>query len=665
MASPITQDTIHHFAPADVPLRRTFADLGIRAVSTFGAAACRMLGPRVGGDFGILLYHRVTDDVAGVERATINVPPRQFEKQIRGLLNAGFVFWPLQRVLEHAERGDAIPPFVVVLTFDDGFECVYRNAWPVLRRLSVPATIFLATAYLGSSEPFPFDHWGLAHRKSIPASSYRPMTIAQCQELAASGLVEFGAHTHTHEDFRHRPDEFRADLEVNISELKKHFNQPQLSFAFPYGTPRLGFVNESLTRAARAVGVRCALTTHSSSVHIQDSRYAWGRFTVFRWDNGATLAAKLGGWYSWAPRLKDRLLGREIVATPTHETTLEGLAPLSPDNIETLPKPLVSVIVPTFNRATWLAEALLSLVGQKTDGKFEFEIVVCDNASTDGTADVVAKLARDSNVPIRYCYQHKAGDAPTRNFAIQQAVGDWLAFFDDDQLAPDNWLSELVKAAEETQGAIVGGAVQLELTDSERIKFGESVREAFRETNLYAQLQPYRRQDLPGTGNALVAKSVFKSIGNFDETFLNGGSDYDFFTRARASGFALWYSPKAIVRHRVDPRRLSPEYLRLDALSGGAEHAEQIDLKQHGVARVVVCGTARIGQALFLHAPLLLDAWLRHDSARALGRRTRLWRTEGYLRKCMALAAPRIFPQQRFFGSMSFRHGRPNSKVQP
>ncbi|MDA1016271.1 MAG: polysaccharide deacetylase family protein, partial [Planctomycetota bacterium] len=129
-------------------------------MSGFGAAACRMVGPRVGGQFGILLYHRIADEVSAVERPSINVPPRQFERQIRGLVQAGFVFWPLSRVLENAARGECVPPYVVVLTFDDGFEGVYLNAWPVLRELNVPATVFLATAYLGSEQPFPFDHWG-------------------------------------------------------------------------------------------------------------------------------------------------------------------------------------------------------------------------------------------------------------------------------------------------------------------------------------------------------------------------------------------------------------------------------------------------------------------------------------------------------------------------
>jgi glycosyltransferase involved in cell wall biosynthesis/peptidoglycan/xylan/chitin deacetylase (PgdA/CDA1 family) len=699
MASPITQQTLTRFAPADAVLRRTVSDWGIRAVSAFGSAACRMVGPRVGTQFGILLYHRIADEVVGIERPTINVSPRRFESQIRGLVQAGFVFWPLRRVLDCVARGEHIPPYVVVLTFDDGFEGVYRNAWPVLRELNVSATVFLATAYLGSEQPFPFDHWGQRNSRVVPSTAFRPLNIAQCRELAASGLIEFGAHTHTHEDFRHRPIAFRKDLETNIETLQKLFGRSDVTFAFPYGTPRLGYVDASLTNAARETGVRCALTTHSSLVKPGDSPFAWGRFTVFPWDNSKTLAAKLGGWYGWAPALKNRLLGRDrgeerltgrgkgesgkgkaesgVRSAKSHAST--GLLPLNSQpstlnpqlstlnpQLSTLNSQLstLSVIVPTFNRADWLADALHSLTRQQTDGRFEFEIVVCDNASTDNTASVVASVAESSMVPIRYCFQSKVGDAPTRNRALQEATGQWLAFFDDDQLAPENWLSELVAAAEKTGGSIVGGAVQLDLSAQQRSEFCFAVCEALRETDLYPQLQPYLRQALPGTGNALVSRAVFDAIGDFDESFVSGGSDYEFFGRARAAGFAMWYTPDAVIRHRVDPSRLSMERLRLDALSGGAEHAEHIDLKRLGLRRVLGSGLARAVQAVVIHTPLMLEAWLRHDRGRVLGRCIRLWRTEGYLRKCIALVAPTLFPQQRFFDSLSFRHGRPPTKVQ-
>ena len=85
----------------------------------------------------------------------------------------------------------------------------------MLREFRVPATVFLATAYLDSPAPFPFDSWGLAHRDALLPTAYRPMTTQQCRELAADGLIDLGAHTHTHCNYRGSPASFRKDLQIS------------------------------------------------------------------------------------------------------------------------------------------------------------------------------------------------------------------------------------------------------------------------------------------------------------------------------------------------------------------------------------------------------------------------------------------------------------------
>ncbi|HJN11509.1 MAG: hypothetical protein QGG09_22405 [Pirellulaceae bacterium] len=183
-------------------------------------------------------------------------------------------------------------------------------------------------------------------------------------------------------------------------------------------------------------------------------------------------------------------------------------------------------------------------------------------------------------------------------------------------------------------------------------------RAALRETRLYPTARTYRRKDMPGTGNALVARPVFDAIGEFDEAMTGGGSDYDFFTRARDAGYPLWYSPEAVVCHRVPAERLTPEFLRWDALSGGAEHAGYFDFQRKGRTAVLsLCG-ARLVQALIIHAPLLLWAQLLGDTHAILGRRTSLWRTEGYVRRTLSIIAPVWFAQPRFFESLDLRRGR-------
>ena len=247
-----------------------------RAAAQAGAALNLVLGGRSHDSIGILLYHSIAAEVPEVSPSLYNVPPARFRAQLQGLLDLGYRFWPLDRALRQHASGQPFPPKTVVLTFDDGYETVFTNAWPVLRDMNIPGTVFLATAFLDSGDPFPFDKWAVKHRRDVPRAAFRPMTTAQCEELHASGLIELAAHTHTHQDFRDRAHEFQRDLEHCVRYLRKRFALDEVSFSFPYGKPSLGYVDRELVRAAKIVGVRCGLTTEDVVVDRLDDPFSWG-----------------------------------------------------------------------------------------------------------------------------------------------------------------------------------------------------------------------------------------------------------------------------------------------------------------------------------------------------------------------------------------------------
>lgn len=291
--------------PVYLTTRGRLTGFGKRTAGWVGTGLNRFLGRRDVESLGIILYHRVAPNVRDVPKPTINVTPDRFREQLSGLLARGFSFWPLRKVLASGAKGTLLPPRTVAVTFDDGFENVYTNAWPVLRELNVPATVFVNTAYLDSRDPFPFDPWGVIYRDHVPAESYRPLTSAQCEEMTREGPVELGAHTHTHEDFRGRPDDFRKDLQTSLDILRSRFGQREVTFAFPFGKPSLGFTDRELTQVVRESGAICALTTEDVLVDPLSDPFRWGRFNVYDWDSSATLAAKLEGWYTWAPKTQE------------------------------------------------------------------------------------------------------------------------------------------------------------------------------------------------------------------------------------------------------------------------------------------------------------------------------------------------------------------------
>ena len=85
------------------------------------------------------------------------------------------------------------------------------------------------------------------------------------------------------------------------------FGVREVSFAFPFGCPYRGFASEGLVEQAKLAGVTCSLTTEAIPVDLRNDPFHWGRFNAFPWDNAASLAAKVEGWYEWAPRLRRRV----------------------------------------------------------------------------------------------------------------------------------------------------------------------------------------------------------------------------------------------------------------------------------------------------------------------------------------------------------------------
>lgn len=317
----------------------------------------------------------------------------------------------------------------------------------------------------------------------------------------------------------------------------------------------------------------------------------------------------------------------------------------------------VSVVMPTFNRAHWLGEAIASVVSQQPDG-VRFEVVVADNNSTDDTAAVVRAAAAATAVPVRYVHETRKGDAQARNAGVTASRGRWIAFFDDDQFATPHWLAELVRCAQDRGVAVVGGPVLLAVDDRRREELGRVCREQLREIDLSTEVRPYWGKELPGTGNALVSRELFDRLGGFSEAFPSGGSDSDFFLRAREAGETLLYNPAAPIRHRVDENRLTPEYLRWGALVSGSDHIARFDLKNHGRVGLLTRCVARLGQAAAVNGPLLLLAKVRGDVGEAMGRRALLARCEGYTRRTLQTFFPRLFAQPEFFKSLDMGEGR-------
>ena len=224
---------------------------------------------------------------------TLNVTPQQFRNQLAGLLARGFESWPLSKLVTAHLESRPVPANVFAVTFDDGYENNYVHAWPILSELNVAATVFLTTKYLDSNQPFPFDAWLGAGAESAEPSAWRPLSTGQCREMLTSGVVELGAHTHTHRRWLGQEAEFVRDMRPCLDYMRDRLGVTNPTFAFPYGE-----VNAELVDAARQLDISCAVTVRQRRVLPKDDVFQWGRFHVGQSDTPTMLASKLSGWYS-------------------------------------------------------------------------------------------------------------------------------------------------------------------------------------------------------------------------------------------------------------------------------------------------------------------------------------------------------------------------------
>ncbi|MEO8493995.1 MAG: polysaccharide deacetylase family protein [Planctomycetota bacterium] len=283
-----------------------------------GISPLRLFGPSVRGAAGILTYHRVANDV-GPDPMMLNVSPRRFRQQIAGLLHLGYKPLPLRSLIETHRQQQPFAPRSFAIVFDDGYSDNFRNAWPVLRELHVPATIFLATRYLDSDERFPFDNWS-----QDAAATARPLSTAECYEMFGAGLIELGSHTHGHTDFRGRPAEFRQDLQRSLDVLRESFGIETPTFSFPFG-----FTSPELVAVARELGLSCGLTTDCQTLSAHDDPFHWGRFGAIDLDTAWTLAAKLDGWYSTCQNAWRAVRRRDSGPTAADTTTTTTRCPIA------------------------------------------------------------------------------------------------------------------------------------------------------------------------------------------------------------------------------------------------------------------------------------------------------------------------------------------------
>ncbi|QXQ07936.1 glycosyltransferase [Sphingosinicellaceae bacterium] len=205
------------------------------------------------------------------------------------------------------------------------------------------------------------------------------------------------------------------------------------------------------------------------------------------------------------------VLGRDFARVPEAVAALSE-QPVTASSPRVATAPLVSVIVPVFNGAHFLPEAIASVLAQNYPA---FEIIVVDDGSTDDIAAAVAALPAE----VRFLRQANGGPAAARNHGIRAASADLIAFVDVDDLWPAGKLAAaLAWLAEHPETDVVIGRAQL-------IEYGSFVGSPADSFACYI-------------GAGLFRRSAFDRNGLFDP-LLRFAEDVDWFASAERNGLAV------------------------------------------------------------------------------------------------------------------------------
>lgn len=214
---------------------------------------------------------------------------------------------------------------------------------------------------------------------------------------------------------------------------------------------------------------------------------------------------------------------------------------------------MVSVILPTFNRAQLIGRAIESVL---TQDHREIELIIVDDGSSDGTAAVIDD-ARTRDPRIRYIRQENAGAPTARNRGVAQARGEWIAFQDSDDVWNQGFLSAVLPLADEnrvvfTSHSIVFRSGAVETVPPERVTSPDRV---------------LRRTNVVSTQTTLLPTRLAKRHP-FD-TALARFQDWDLWLTLLESGVEFIHAP-------VDGVTL---YRQSDSISEGAHSDRKASLR--------------------------------------------------------------------------------------
>ena len=229
-----------------------------------------------------------------------------------------------------------------------------------------------------------------------------------------------------------------------------------------------------------------------------------------------------------------------------------------------------TVAIPTYNGEHRLPEVLEQLRSQIISAPLSWEVLVIDNNSQDGTAEVVKAFQANFPCPVRYCLETRQGAGFARKRAIEEAGSALVGFLDDDNLPDLNWVESAYQFAQQYPKA---GAIASRIQGEFEVEPAAELKPilpflAITERGTKPLQYNSSKRVFPPSAGLVVRRSVWLShvpfhiiLGGRANGNMLTGEDTEVLAHIARSGWEIWYNPAMVVKHKIPAWRLEREYL--------------------------------------------------------------------------------------------------------
>jgi GT2 family glycosyltransferase len=225
-----------------------------------------------------------------------------------------------------------------------------------------------------------------------------------------------------------------------------------------------------------------------------------------------------------------------------------------------------TVALCTHNHADRLERTLRDLAKLRVP-QAPWELMVVDNGCSDGTSELLSRHVWPAGWQVRVVREEKLGLSNARNAAIASAHGEYVIFMDDDETPDPEWLCAYERLIDAHRPDAFGGRQVVLFEDSRPPWLTDELLGFLGELNRADEVTPLTDPYTPFYGgNFGIRKTVCDTVGLFDDMLgrkgadNTGGEEVDFYRRLLNSGFRVWWTPEAVIHHRIQAAKLERSY---------------------------------------------------------------------------------------------------------